>query len=74
MIYFFISGLFMFYFDKLKNKLTIYIFNGTLKRIKWYADFHKQKYISRLLDFIYIDNYQSLKIDIQIAKYCIVIL
>ena len=64
MIYFFISGLFMFYFDKLKNKLTIYIFNGTLKRIKWYADFHKQKYISRLLDYVFIDNYHPLHIDI----------
>ena len=64
MIYFFLSTFFIFSFEKLKDKLTIYIFNGTLKRIKWYADFHKQKYISRLLDFIYIDNYQSLKIDI----------
>ena len=64
MIYFFISGLFMFYFDKLKNKLTIYIFNGTLKRIKWYADFHKQKYISRLLDYVFIDNYHPPHIDI----------
>ena len=64
MIYFFISGLFMFCFDKLKNKLTIYIVNGTLKRIKWYADFHKHKYISRLLDYVFIDNYQPLQIDI----------
>ena len=64
MIYFFISSVCMFYFDKLKNKLTIYIFNGTLKRIKWYADFHKQKYISRLLDYVFIDNYHPLHIDI----------
>ena len=64
MIYFFISGLFMFCFDKLKNKLTIYIVNGTLKKIKWYADFHKQKYISRLLDYVFIDNYHPLHIDI----------
>ena len=64
MIYFFISSVCMVYFDKLKNKLTIYIFNGTLKRIKWYADFHKQKYISRLLDYVYIENYQTIRIDI----------
>ena len=66
MIYFFISSVCMFCFDKLKNKLTIYIVNGTLKRIKWYADFHKQKYISRLLDYVFIDNYKPLQIDIQI--------
>ena len=69
MIYFFISGLFMFCFDKLKNKLSIYIVNGTLKRIKWYADFHKQKYISRLLDFIYIDNYNNFNNNKQTNKY-----
>ena len=51
----------MFCFDKLKNKLTIYIVNGTLKKIKWYADFHKQKYISRLLDYVFIDNYHPLQ-------------
>ena len=54
----------MFCFDKLKNKLTIYIVNGTLKRIKWYADFHKQKFISRLLDYVFIDNYHPPHIDI----------
>ena len=64
MIYFFISSVCMFHFDKLKNKLTILIFNGTLKKIKWYADFHKQKYISRLLDYVFIDNYQPLQSDI----------
>ena len=66
MIYFFITGLFMFCFDKLKNKLTIYIVNGTLKRINWYADFHKQKFISRLLDYVFIDNYHPPHIDIYI--------
>ena len=56
MILYFVSFVFFYVYDKVQNKIYLYIFNRSIKLLKWHPAWHREdrKYLDMIADYIFV--------------------